>query len=105
MPPKRRRSSSLGRRSSNAQRVRLQRLNESAEQTRIRRENSASQMAVARNNETEEEARVRREADAARYATLVRRQRNGPMFLKAKQYDPSQPIISNIGEMNIVCSE
>ena len=67
MLPKRRRSSSLGRRSSNAQRVRLHRINasESLEQRENRLQAHAARMALTRGNETEEESRIGRAADAA----------------------------------------
>ena len=71
MPPKRARSTSIGRRSSSAQRSRLRRLNESAEQRETRLGQQRVRQSQNLANETEAQSQIRLEAVAARNA-LVR---------------------------------
>ena len=76
--------------------------NETEAQSQTRREAVAARIALVRANESQEnrEGRLQQQTNRQRN---VRRTNRQSMLLKAKDYDPSQPIISSIGEMNIVC--
>ena len=91
MPPKRARSTSIGRRSSSAQRSRLRRLNESAEQRETRLGQQRVRQSQNFANETEAQSQIRLEAVAARNAVRANEsQENREIRLSQQRIRQSQ---------------